>query len=572
MSGTIENIAIGLEADAGDFESGLTEAANSVTTAFGDSSAVVAIEAETTGAEPTATIGDALALMTRQSSLIGDTLAAAFARIVPAIENVSREIEFVSGQAKNVRIQAFESAVLARQESGLGKVESRVMAIATSGIKAYKAWSNVSEAVSIVKGVFASGFSTKKLEAGFSAVKMPGRGLAGAGRGLASGAAESVSQAAEEAGGGLSVLSAVLTGGVAGGVAVVTAKVLEWLDVSKWLVSAWDEFKGFALPLLQGLADAISPAVERVAALASATVELVGEWLSAGDSVGGLIGSVTEWIKTTVDGGKLVTNVFHAVASGVATLSDYWGYLKGTVLAVGSVIQSWAASVLRALDTLLGGLGKVANRLGLAEGDWSGYFGGAADQASANAESLMASAGAAFASPSARTAVDSFFKEIETRADAVQKKVADVDLTGWLKDEAKQWNAVLESMAAEASKLIGSLKDPASKLADEFAKLGTLNEMGFLGDDDYDKLKSKAAGQFLGDSATSNSGALDAGSKEARSLILNWQSSQRDPLRELPDLSRQQLESQRRAERSQERIAAALANHWVDPETAALAN
>jgi hypothetical protein len=582
---TIGNLSIGLRADTTALNRDVVEAAQKVSTAFAAAKATIAPELvipdvaldgvaapQVDAPEVDATtIQNTLALMSRQSAEFGANLTRGFALVTPSIQRIANELRAVGQAARRSNIEAWRTEHAQRVVNATADWQKKLVAVEGVALKIRSHYERLKNLAGSAGALFgrAQQYRADAIEGGIlsRAIRAPGKALArgagSVGQGVAQGAAEAT-------GGSGGVLAGFAMGGIAGGVAVAVARTVDWAKANAAVMRAYETLKAKVVPWLDALRAAVEPVLTALKALGMAAVETFKGMFQRSTEesergVKSLAQRVLDWVTATVDGGNVVVNAFRAVGRGVAWVVDQFGALKGVWLAAQSLASSAIASMLRGLDWLGRQLVQLLNLIpgvSIALGESLGQVADAMDTSAAEA---MQRAGEAWNAPSTRAKVDQFFDHVADRARELAGDIArPVEDTSWLQSLADAWNQTLGEMGKTAEKLWDQLLSPTDKLAEKFNELDRLRDAGLLSEGDATKLKSKAAGEFLGDAATKNPAALEAGSKEARTTLLQWQNAQRDPLRELPNLSRQQLDVANKHTAFLSRIAGAIADGQAD--------
>lgn len=568
---TIDNVAIGLVADVSAFSRDVVEAAESVSRAFQGVSPEITptidVDGGKGGGDGASSVESLLASVARQAATIGPTMAGGFSRVVGALERMVSLTHDVANEARRASLAAWSSEAAKRQadattrwQKGLSSVETGYIKIATAANRIRTLGQTSQEIGVTVGGLFGRG---RKHDDGSasgptSALAVPGRIVGRTAGRAASGAMAGLGQAVAQANGQFSIMAGILQGGIAGAVAAVVVKLSEWVNLGERVKSTWAPIKRMFVDTFGPIVSAMEPAGTMLHAVGIAAQDLFISFAegagNASSTLGGLVGGVAAWVRETVDGGGIVLRGLRAVAEGVALAADGWQTLSAVGLAMRGVFAQWAATALDAIGLVVQGLDKVAGLFGQSLKPLQNSIRALAESQRAKAGDLIQQAGEAWIAPSARNDVMAFFDDLEKRSQSAFDKLhtRKVDMS-WLTQAFKGVDSQLQSMATQAEKLWEKLLGPRDKLAEQFNELDKLQKAGMISDDDHARLKSKAAGEFLGSSK--NPAALEAGSREARSAVLEWRNSQRDPLKELPNIQREQLAVARNQSKFLQKIA-----------------
>jgi hypothetical protein len=258
------------------------------------------------------------------------------------------------------------------------------------------------------------------------------------------------------------------------------------------------------------LAAQLSPFVE---AAANKFVEL----MTAGQGMGANVGAAIEYVATGIGIAADITQVLVLAFKGAQAFitTAIGGVIKGIAL-LGKAVESVINLVPGMKVTFASNLDAIAD--------------GIIDAGKTLGDEFMRD----LAKPAWSERIKEGFRGIKANAlaaaDAVKKsgqeirKVAEGPSDKWIEEMHK-------GLAKDAADVIDRIKSPMEKFQDELDKVNSLESYGYLDEQQASKARKAAEKEHLGDEKPKFAGALDVGSSEYRSALLNATTGRTDGFR-----------------------------------------
>ena len=342
----------------------------------------------------------------------------------------------------------------------------------------------------------------------------------------------------------------------------------------------------------QQIAIQLAPAIEMV------STKFI-EWSTSGSSVGEKVSVALEWIGSGVglvaDGAQLLKVGFlglqNVITTAAAYAVDQFVGVGQALEAVANLIPGVKVSFGTFLESLADGLHKTAEtqvkdfKAELAKAPPSegikSFFTGLTSAAKESAKAVDAvgnsssTAGAKAAQLAVKIGetVSELKKEIATfgmsaaavklyelqQQGATAAQLAEVKALAERRDAMEKGKKDWDDLKEKAKKTFDETRTAAEKLEIEKTDLSKQFSAGLIDKDTFARAIEKAENDAMGDKKN-NAGALEFGSKEARSAILEAQgrSSAKDPIKEVADTSKKQLTAAEQSQRILAEIAATV--------------
>lgn len=288
---------------------------------------------------------------------------------------------------------------------------------------------------------------------------------------------------------------------------------------------------------------AIQPVAEAFLVLGNAVLRELAGWVDRNKQ------ALADWATTAGSSSGFVVRAFKFVGQAIGVVADALHFAPIAFLALQSVATGAAAGVVRAMASVGSSIEQVLNMIPGVHVEFTAALGSIADDLEDLSGKQWQKMLDELGKPLPSDGITRWFDDIARAAtDAIAKakelgqvqREADAAATAASNDAARKADAdYAKHLGEQAKGVLESTRSPLEKLAAEYAKLDNLQAEGLLTAAQVAKAKDSSARQTLG--GIKNPAALEANSREARSAILASREQARDPIKQVPDLLKQQV-------------------------------